>query len=252
MGPGRRGLGPERANNSSSGKVSIRLPQPPLMSEAIFTSQLDAAKGGKVARRRRKAKGRRRHRDVKPHEAIVKGLSHPLRVEALAILSQRIASPTEIAKQLDVELRNLSYHIRILEELGLIEIVKEEPVRGAMAHYYKAVDRLRLDSPACKNLGYDVRKVASGHLLEALVTDATASLAAGMCGRPLKQHVSRTPLFLDEHGWKRVNEIQETALKDVLKEQAAALERMNGSRDGRIRVVLGMFCFELPLDREEK
>lgn len=103
------------------------------------------------------AKGKRWLGDVKPHEAIVKALSHPSRAKAQAILSQRIVSPTEIAQQLDVDLRNLSHHMRILEEFGVIESVEEEQVRRSMAHYFKAVNWRRLENPAWKKLGYDAR-----------------------------------------------------------------------------------------------
>ncbi|MFL5896960.1 MAG: ArsR/SmtB family transcription factor [Solirubrobacterales bacterium] len=203
-----------------------------------------------MARRRKKTKGSRKRGDVQPHEAILKALSHPVRVEALGIVSGRIASPKEVAEQLGVELTNVSYHMRVLEELGLIELVEEEPVRGSVAHYFRAVDRQLLVNPAWKKLDENVRNLASGHLLEAVLTDATASLAAGLFDRRPDRHLSRTPLLLDKDGWERVNEIQYDALESVLEEQTAASKRMNGSNIAEIRVILGMFCFEMPPEEQ--
>jgi DNA-binding transcriptional ArsR family regulator len=203
-----------------------------------------------VARKRKRVKGGRKRRDVQPHEAILKALSHPVRVEALGIVSGRIASPKEVADQLGAELTNVSYHMRVLEELGLIELVEEEPVRGSVAHYFRAVDRQLLDHPGWKGLDQNIRNLASSHLLEALLTDATASLAAGLFDRRSDRHLSRTPLLLDEDGWERVNAIQSDALESVLKEQTAASKRMNGSNTAQIRVVLGMFCFEMPPEEQ--
>ena len=45
---------------------------------------------------------------------LVKALAHPLRVSILSALEHRIASPSELADELDVPLPNLSYHIRML------------------------------------------------------------------------------------------------------------------------------------------
>src|SRR4051794_26755219 len=76
-----------------------------------------------------------------PHEKLVKGLSHPVRVECLTVLTKRVASPRELSELLSHDLSNISYHVRVLDELGLIELVKEESIRGAVAHFYKAVER---------------------------------------------------------------------------------------------------------------
>lgn len=51
------------------------------------------------------------------------------------------ASPKEIAGHLGEKLGNVSYHVRILARLGLIELVRETPRRGAVEHHYRAVPR---------------------------------------------------------------------------------------------------------------
>ena len=68
----------------------------------------------------------------------VKALSHPLRVRILAILQERTASPVELAQVLEGTLGTVSYHVRTLHQLGLIELVDETRVRGAVEHHYKA------------------------------------------------------------------------------------------------------------------
>lgn len=71
-----------------------------------------------------------------PH--VVKALAHPLRVRALAILVQRAASPSELADELGEPLGNVSYHVRLLYDHGLIELVSTTPRRGAIEHHYRA------------------------------------------------------------------------------------------------------------------
>ncbi|MEA2125613.1 MAG: hypothetical protein QOI80_2395 [Solirubrobacteraceae bacterium] len=51
------------------------------------------------------------------------------------------ASPKELASQLDEKLGNVSYHVRILARLGLIELVRETPRRGAVEHHYRSTPR---------------------------------------------------------------------------------------------------------------
>jgi DNA-binding transcriptional ArsR family regulator len=180
-----------------------------------------------------------------PQEVLVKALNHPIRVKALTILTERIASPKEISEQIEMPLSNVSYHVRVLDELGLIEIMEEESVRGSVAHFYKAVERPLIDNPDWERLDPKVRSAFSGYVIETLMSDAAKSLAAGTFDRREDRHLSRTPLLLDEQGWRRIVGIQTKALDDILKEQAAAAARMNGSREEGIHVITGMACFEV-------
>jgi DNA-binding transcriptional ArsR family regulator len=202
-----------------------------------------------VAQKRRKATKRRRQIGRSPQEVLVKALNHPVRVKALTILTERIASPKEISELIEVPLSNVSYHVRVLDDLGLVEIMEEEAVRGSVAHFYKAVERPFIDNPDWEKLDPKVRSAFSGYVIETLMSDAAASLAAGFFDRREDRHLSRTPLLLDEKGWRRVSEIQAQALDKILKEQAAAAARMNGSKDEVLHAIAGMTCFEVHPDQ---
>jgi DNA-binding transcriptional ArsR family regulator len=180
-----------------------------------------------------------------PQEVLVKALNHPVRVKTLTILTERIASPKEISEQIDAPLSNVSYHVRVLDDLGLIEIMEEESVRGSVAHFYKAVERPLIDNPDWERLDPKVRSAFSGYVIETLMSDMAKSLAAGVFDRRDDRHLSRTPLLLDERGWRRISAIQKKALDAILNEQAKAAARMNGSREEGIHVITGMTCFEV-------
>jgi DNA-binding transcriptional ArsR family regulator len=94
----------------------------------------------------------------------VKALAHPVRVRALAILVEREASPSELADELGEPLGNVSYHVRLLHDLGLIELVSTTPRRGAIEHHYRArsdrhlrVADLTLDDAGWDELGAELR-----------------------------------------------------------------------------------------------
>ena len=199
-----------------------------------------------TGKRRKAKKGDKKAAGCSPHDVLVKGLNHPVRLKALTILTERIASPREIADELgDIHLSNVSYHVRVLERLGLIEIVEEEHVRGSVAHFYKAVERPLLDNPDWQELNPNVRKAVSGYIIETITSDAAKSLAAGIFDQRADRHLSRTPLILDRQGWTAVTAIQNTALEAILEEQSAAYARMNGSDEQGIHAIAAMTCFEV-------
>src|SRR3954467_5690279 len=164
---------------------------------------------------------------------------------ALTILTERIASPKEISEQIETPLSNVSYHVRVLDELGLVEIVEEESVRGSVAHFYKAMERPLIDNPDWEKLSPRVRSAFSGYVIETLMSDAAGSLAAGVFDQREDRHLSRTPLQLDERAWRKISQIQARALMQIIKEQAAAAARLDKSGAKPIHAVAGMTCFEV-------
>ena len=85
-----------------------------------------------------KTKTKRKEQGSGVDQRLVKALAHPLRVEILTILNERMASPNELSKELDEGLSQVSYHVKVLKDFECIEMVKTEPRRGAVEHYYRA------------------------------------------------------------------------------------------------------------------
>jgi DNA-binding transcriptional ArsR family regulator len=73
-----------------------------------------------------------------PDTVLAKMLSHPLRAQILRTLAERVASPGELARELNERIGPVSYHVRILVANECVELVRVEPRRGALAHYYRA------------------------------------------------------------------------------------------------------------------
>jgi DNA-binding transcriptional ArsR family regulator len=201
-----------------------------------------------MAKKRRRAGRASRKSTGSLKDKLVKGLNHPVRVNALTILSERVACPKEISEQLEVKLSNVAYHVRVLEELGLVEITEEESVRGAVAHFYKAIDLQALDNQVWERLDPKVRSAFSGYILEALIADAARSVAAGVIDLRNDRRLIHRPMLLDEEGWRQVAEIQEEANKMITKAEAAAAKRINGGTGNSIRAVAALLCFEVPAE----
>ena len=68
-------------------------------------------------------------------------VAHPTRARCFMILAERTASPVEIAQEIGKDVGHVGYHVRKLQQLNLIELVDERPVRGAVEHFYRAIER---------------------------------------------------------------------------------------------------------------
>jgi DNA-binding transcriptional ArsR family regulator len=80
-------------------------------------------------------------RPVSIDQQLAKALSSELRAQALALIAEGIDSPKLIAAKLDLDLRNVAYHVRVLKRLGCIELVETEKRRGAVEHIYRVTER---------------------------------------------------------------------------------------------------------------
>jgi len=77
-------------------------------------------------------------------QRLVKAVAHPLRVEILeTMVSHGELSPAQIAKKLDRPPGNVSYHVNVLRDCEVLELVRTEPRRGALEHYYRPAETIR-------------------------------------------------------------------------------------------------------------
>ena len=180
------------------------------------------------------------------HEQLVKGLSHPVRVECLTVLTKRVASPRQLSEILDHDLSNVSYHVRTLVELGLVELVGEESVRGAVAHFYKAVERPLMSNAEWEALSPEVRKGISAYGWDILIKDASEAIEKGTFDSRSDRHLTRTTLLLDSEGFNRLSKLMDGLLEEILSEQAAAAERMTKSGEKPLHAVASTALFPMP------
>ncbi|MEU3601147.1 helix-turn-helix domain-containing protein [Streptomyces sp. NPDC006798] len=66
-----------------------------------------------------------------------RALAHPLRLRLLSLLTGAPLSSAEAARELGETQANISYHIRLLYDAGLLELAEETTVRGGRAKRYR-------------------------------------------------------------------------------------------------------------------
>jgi DNA-binding transcriptional ArsR family regulator len=183
-------------------------------------------------------------------ETLISAVAHPLRVRALSFLTERSASPKEIAAELGTEVGNISYHVRELERAGLIELVDEKKRRGAIEHFYRAIRQPMLDDADWEKLGLDERLGISAWIIQVTLADAAEAIRAGSFDARGDRHLSRVPLLLDEEGWGELVEIQSEALRATLEVRAASAARLAEADDEEgFPATAVLACFETPPKR---
>jgi DNA-binding transcriptional ArsR family regulator len=182
---------------------------------------------------------------------LAKALAHPLRVQLLAALNQGVASPNELAKKLDEPLTNVSYHVRMLHDLGTIELVETEPRRGALEHYYRAIVRPFFADREWKRLPRNARGSISDAVLQLIWDDTAEAIKTGLFDEREDRHLSRTVLALDEEGWEELNGLLMEMIDRAMQIQAESASRASKDDGETFSANLAMMTYPTPSSAKE-
>jgi len=182
----------------------------------------------------------------KATENRIKAMSHPLRAAILRILTERTASPAEMARELGEELSNVSYHAKQLVEFECAELVSTRPVRGALEHFYRATERHLVDTEEWEELDPLVAEGILCEIVQRMLDDFVASMRAGVIGADENFHLTRTLLVLDEQGMKEALEAHERTRLEILEIASRSDARLVESGEKGQAVSTSQGLFELP------
>jgi DNA-binding transcriptional ArsR family regulator len=191
---------------------------------------------------------------------VAKAMAHPLRVQIVALLNQRVMSATMIAKEIDEPLQNVAYHFRVLREKGLIEEVDSRQVRGSTEHFYIATKRVLFDGKAWDDLPPSMKAKVSGRMF----SDFLEVVSGAMLGETFDSSDERVNVWrqgrLDDQGWQeavKAHWVLIHAMEDTFKGAKLRLAEA-GEPDGGIFSAYGQYFFEAlppaperPGDKEE-
>lgn len=176
--------------------------------------------------------GRSSLREPSVDARLVKAIAHPLRFKVLTLLNEGVASPKKLADRLGEPLGTVSYHVRILADLGCVELVGTTPRRGAVEHHYRATMRPQLSDEDWRALPASVRRSITGDV----VRRAWSDVAAASDARTLDADdtvVTRADLILDEQGAAEVKALLADVLEQSMRiaaESAGRVATANGHR----------------------
>lgn len=174
----------------------------------------------------------------------VKAMAHPLRLRILAALEHRTASPSELAEELGAPLGNVSYHVRQLHGLGLLNLVKETPRRGAVEHYYRLERRPHITDKAWAEAPRIVKEAVQRGMLSRSAEQVNQAVEAGGFDRA-DAHLSRLPLTLDEKGFgEAAKAFGELVDKLQAIEKASRKRLQDNQHEGELPALVVLLLFE--------
>ncbi len=159
-------------------------------------------------------------------QIVAKAFAHPLRVQILIILNERVASPNLLSQELDQSLNLVAYHVRVLEKYDCIELVDTKQRRGATEHFYRATRRQFLTDSEWARMPESLRPGMAGAMLKSVFEDLEEASKSGTLDEVDDLHLSRTPMVVDKQGWADVSSLLSDTLDRVLEIQAEASARI--------------------------
>jgi DNA-binding transcriptional ArsR family regulator len=173
-------------------------------------------------------------------------VAHPTRARAFTILTERTASPVEIAQEINKDVGHVGYHVRKLLQLNLVELVDERPVRGAVEHFYRAIERPVVSEEEFAALSVPEREVFTRYIMQRLVADVARSMDENLFAARTNHAILRMPMLVDEEGFQEMCELHTELLERTMEVQARSAERMTGSGEEGIATVSASMFFEVP------
>jgi DNA-binding transcriptional ArsR family regulator len=189
-----------------------------------------------------------------PHladEGLVAAMDHPTRVHIMGVLSQRVASPAEIARELGRDTNYLAYHFRKLTELGVIELVKVEKTPGGRikGRYYRAAARSWLDAEGWQRVPAQSQTAVTATILAACNADLRDAITSGTIHGD-DNVIARIPLLVDRAGYEELVDLLNETTQRVVGIQERSAGRMRRD-DESLLVKVHIVQFESPDPSED-
>jgi len=189
-----------------------------------------------------------------PHPAditdpkIAKAYAHPLRIEIMGLLDNRVSSPRQLSAELGASLPTTSYHVRQLASMKLIKLVSRRQTRGSIEHFYTAVVRPRMYDEVWGKLPAIVKRAIIGGRLSQLGKEVFAAAEVGGFDNE-DIHLTRTRMTLTSEGWARVSRELASMLERLDRIRSEEAARVEANPDsGAIEATVAMMLFETPLE----
>lgn len=186
--------------------------------------------------------------DPTPHLAkqqLLSALTHETRVHVMSVLTDRTASPKELAGELKRTIRHVSYHLGKLEGLGLVELVRTEEAAGGatVEHFYRATQRAWFDREAWQQLDGPKAEITAA-IMGLVNRDISLAITAGTFDRE-ENHISRTPMLLDKEGYGELIDYLASVLAELFEIKSRAAARITKDTE-TILTVTNVIQFDLP------
>jgi len=180
----------------------------------------------------------------------LKAMQHPLRAEAFRLIRDHgPISPAQIARELESEVSDVSYHVKKLVEYNCAEPAGTRPVRGALEHFYLATEQHMVDTEEWAELVEEEPQMAEilvDEFMQHIVDDYSASRRGGVVGLDEEFHITRTPLILDPEGMTAALKATEEHRHRLAEIAAESADRRLKQKTREVPVSSSIVFFKMP------
>jgi DNA-binding transcriptional ArsR family regulator len=175
-------------------------------------------------------------------------MSHPTRIHTMSVLVERRASPREIATEIGEPLNNVTYHVKQLTKLGCIELVETTTAAGGrvIEHFYRASTRAYFDEDAWEELNDKEKYAVVNTIMRLMSEDIARAMRTGTFYDRDDMHISRSPMALDEEGWREVAELLNRTTKEMIEIESRAADRCRDDEPPAIHTKVEILQFPSP------
>lgn len=177
-------------------------------------------------------------------------VAHPTRARAFVILVDRVASPVEIAQEIGKDVGHVGYHVRKLQQLNLIELVDERPVRGAVEHFYRAIARPIVVEDEFAAQPQEEREIYTRQILQLHVSDISRALDEKTFDERPNRWLVRLPMVVDEEGFEELAALHAEMYEKTYDIQARSNERRADTEEDGIQTMSTNMFFAMPARRK--
>lgn len=172
-------------------------------------------------------------------------IDHPLRFEILTSLSLRPASANELAAQLDAPVGKVRYQLDRLRKAGLAELKETRQRRGVSEQVYFVRAKPLTDDEFSRLSEMQRERMVAG-----IVKGVLGDVLKGMQGKAFSSRddfvIARTPIPLDEKGWRDAAKIHREALTKLIEVREESRARFDTEGGPTSEAFSFLLFFEMP------
>jgi hypothetical protein len=188
-------------------------------------------------------------------QARIKAMSHPLRAEAFRLIRDMApVSPKELAKEMELDVKEITYHISELKKFSCIEEVGTRKVKSVLEHLYSPTELHMIDTDEWGELAAEEPEMAEflvDEFMQSIADDYTASRLARIVGLDEEFFIVRNSIVLDSTGLREALEASQKYEDEVMAIAARSVAR---SQDGaeEVPVSFSIVVFKMPKRSRQK
>lgn len=139
-------------------------------------------------------------------DAIAHAVAHRVRVDILTVLHEAPASQKELAEKLHEPLSTITHHINELNGAGAIEVAFAKEVGNVKQQFWRALKTSSYEPDDLARMSRDERQMLNRIIIQSIIAEALASLRTGLIGGDPYAATAWDRLWLDEQGYRDLNE----------------------------------------------